>query len=312
MNEGWRPRADFTLSAPLRGMLRLMGPTVFSSSIYLINRSVSRLIGLSLNDEAVAVLNFAQRLMELPIGVFAVAVSTVVFPLISRHAAAGDAANLASAYRKGMRLILVINVPAAVGLAVLALPIVRLLFQYGRFHADATASMTPVLIANAVGLPFLSFASLALRAFYAQKDTVTPVRAALLSFALNVGLSVALMGPLSTVGLAIASSAAVAVQAAYLQWQLARKHEGFAFRHLAQDLVKVLGASLAMGGAVFAGWRVWALLAAPTKLLDAIGVALLIAIGVALYGGIVWLLRIEGRDDVAALFGKVRAKFGAA
>src|ERR1041385_6289834 len=105
--EGWRPAFDFTLSEPVRALLRLMAPTVFASSVYLVNMSVSRLVGLSLNDAAVAVLNFAQRLMELPIGVFAVAVSTVIFPLISRYAAAGDHAGLAQAYRKGMRLILV-------------------------------------------------------------------------------------------------------------------------------------------------------------------------------------------------------------
>src|ERR1043166_2369802 len=83
--EGWRPRFDFQLSDPMRGMLRLMAPTVFASSVYLLNMSVSRLVGLSLNDAAVSVLNFAQRLMELPIGVFAVAVSTVVFPLITKY-----------------------------------------------------------------------------------------------------------------------------------------------------------------------------------------------------------------------------------
>ncbi|MEO7415259.1 MAG: murein biosynthesis integral membrane protein MurJ, partial [Opitutaceae bacterium] len=161
VKEGWRPAFDFQLSAPVRSMLRLMAPTVFASSVYLVNMSVSRLVGLSLNDEAVAVLNFAQRLMELPIGVFAVAVSTVVFPLITRYAAAGDHPKLAASYRKGMRLILVINIPAAVGLAVLALPIIRLLFQRGAFDSSATVNMTPVLIANALGLPFFSFVNLA-------------------------------------------------------------------------------------------------------------------------------------------------------
>jgi Na+-driven multidrug efflux pump len=77
-------------------------------------------IGLSLNESAVAVLNLATRLMELPIGVFTMAVSTVVFPLISRYAAQGDWRNLTTAYRQGMRLILVVNIPAAVGLTVLA------------------------------------------------------------------------------------------------------------------------------------------------------------------------------------------------
>jgi len=308
MREGWRPRFDFQFSEALRAMIRLMIPTLFSSSIYLVNMSVSRLVGLSLNDAAVAVLNFAQRLMELPIGVFAVAVATVVFPLIARHAAAGDHANLAAAYRKGMRLILVINIPAAAGLAALALPIIRVIFQYGNFHQDATAMMTPVLIANALGLPFLSFASLALRAFYAQKDTVIPVRAALLSFVVNLGLSLALMRPLSTVGLAIASSVASAAQAFYLQSHLAKKQEGLAFRHLAGDLGKILAATMIMTLVVAAGWWTWVRALPRTKITDATGIVLLIGIGIAVYGAAVWRLRVEAREDVATLLQRWRAR----
>jgi putative peptidoglycan lipid II flippase len=306
--EGWRPAFDFQLSPSVRAMLRLMAPTVFASSVYLLNLSVSRLIGLSLNDEAVAVLNFAQRLMELPIGVFAVAVSTVIFPLITRYAAAGETENLARAYRKGMRLILVINIPAAVGLALLALPIIRVLFQRGQFHADDTASMTPVLIVNALGLPFFSFVNLVVRAFYAQKDTRTPVIAAVLSFVVNVGLSFALMGPLSTVGLALASNIAIAVQAAFLQWHLGRKQDGLALRHLLVDLMKIIGASAVMGATVAAGWWGWMRVMPPTKLADAAGLGLVIVGGAALYSGLLWVFRIEGRDDLTAIFRKLRAR----
>lgn len=312
VKEGWRPAFDFQLSAPVRSMLRLMAPTVFASSIYLINLSVSRLVGLSLNEEAVALLNFAQRLMELPIGVFAVAVSTVVFPLITRFAAAGDHANLARSYRRGMRLILVINIPAAVGLALLAVPIIRLLFQRGAFDAADTANMTPVLIANAVGLPFFSFVSLVLRAFYAQKDTRTPVRAAVISFFVNLGLSFALMASLSTLGLAIASNVAIAVQAVYLQWHLARKQDGLAFHHLARDLGKIIVASAAMGAVVAGLWWAWSRLMPTTTFTDAVGLGAVIAAAVAVYAALLWGLKIEGREDLAALLAKLRGKAGRA
>jgi len=168
--------------------------------------------------------------------------------------------------------------------------------------------MTPVLIANALGLPFLSFAGLALRAFYAQKDTVIPVRAALLSFGVNLGLSILLMRPLSTVGLAIASSAASAVQAVYLQSHLARKHEGLAFSHLARDLVKIIIATLVMTLVVAAGWWAWLHLMPHSKLVDALGIGVLIGVGVAVYAGLIWSLRVEGREDVAALIKRFRSK----
>ncbi len=312
VREGWRPRFDLKGSEPLRQIVRLMGPTVFGSAIYLINMAVSRLVGLSLNDSAVAVLNLATRLMELPIGVFAVAISTVVFPLIAKHAAAGDWTSMANAYRKGVRLILVINVPAAVGLMVLATPIVRLLFQRGAFRPEDTALMQPVLIVFALGLPFFSFVNIVLRAFYAQKDTRTPVHAAVISFIVNLALSFALMRPFGTVGLAIASNIAVVVQAWYLQHRLARTRDGLEFAPIRADLAKVIVAATVMGGVVAAGGWAAARLLPVSKLNDALLIAALIAVGVAVYGALIWTLRVEGRDDMAAVLGKLRAKFGGA
>jgi putative peptidoglycan lipid II flippase len=308
VREGWRPRFDLTPSDPLRQITQLMAPTVFGSAIYLINMAVSRFIGLSLNESAVVVLNLASRLMELPIGVFAVAISTVIFPLISKHAAAGDRNSLAASYRKGMRLILVINVPAAIGLMVLAAPIIRLLFQRGAFSAEDTKMMQPVLVVFALGLPFFSFVNIVLRAFYAQKDTRTPVHAAMISFVVNIVLSVALMKPLETVGLAIASNIAVIVQAVYLQIALARKHEGLAFHHVTRDLVKVIAAALIMGALVAGGRWGWLQLVAHTKRMDALGLVLLILAGAGVYAALLWLLRIEGRDDLRAVMKNLRAK----
>lgn len=310
VREGWRPRLDFRLGEPMRQILRLMGPTVFGSAIYLINMAVARFIGISLNDSAVAVLNLATRLMELPIGVFTIAISTVIFPLISQYAAAGDWKNLGLAYRKGMRLILVINVPAAVGLAILAEPIVRVLFQRGAFQASDTELTQPVLVVFACGLPFLSFVSMVLRAYYAQKDTRTPVHAALASFLVNLALSLALMGPLGTVGLAVASNLAIVVQAVYLQRQIVRKHESFAFRPLLRDLGKVAAASAVMGLVVAGGWLAWGLVAPAIKRYDLVALLGLVAVGVSVYAGLLWMMKIEGRDDLAAVVAKARAKLG--
>ena len=308
MREGWKPRFDLTLSDPLRRIMRLMGPTVFGSAVYLINIAVSRFIGLSLNDSAVAVLNLATRLMELPIGVFAVAISTVIFPLISKHAAAGDWKSLATSYRKGMRLILVINIPAAVGLGVLATPIIRLLFQRGAFSAEDTQLMQPVLIVFALGLPFYSFVNIVLRAYYAQKDTTTPVHAALASFVVNLGLSLVLMGTLNTVGLAIASNMAVIVQAVYLQMKITRKQEGLEFRQVLGDLMKILLASVIMGAVVGGAWWGWMQIATGSKWNDAIGLLLTIVLGVSVYGALLWGMKIEGRDDLAAILNRFRRK----
>ncbi len=301
MREGWRPAFDLRLSPQIRAIMRLMGPTVFGSAVYLINMSVSRLMGLSVNDQAAAVLNLATRLMELPIGVFAVAVSTVVFPLISRYAAQGDWQNLTSAYRQGMRLILIINIPAAVGLTVLAEPVIRLLFQRGAFRPEDTQMMIPVVAVFAFGLPFFSFVNLVLRAYYAQKDTMTPVWAALLSFVVNVALSIALMRRFGTVGLALASNLAVVVQAVHLQYFLTRKRGSLGFGAIWPSVGRVLVAAAAMGGAVWLGWRSWSMWAGRGGWADAGALAILIPLGVAVYGGVLWALKIEGRHELMAL-----------
>jgi putative peptidoglycan lipid II flippase len=305
---GWRPRFALALSGPVRAIFRLMAPTVLGSAVYLVNMTVARFIALSLNDGAVALLNFAQRLMELPIGVFAVAVSTVVFPLISRRAAQGDMEGMAEGYRRGMRLVLLVNVPAAAGLAVLAVPLIGVLFQRGAFAAGDTLAMAPVLAVCAAGLPFFSFVNLMLRAFYARRDTRTPVLAAGLSFVVNLGLSLALMRRFGTAGLAAAGSVAIAAQAVFLQIRLTAAEGRLAFRFVRRDLGKIIAASVAMGAAVRGGWLAWEACAGTgSKWADAAGLGLMIAAGAAVYGALAWLLRVEGLGELA---GVLRRRFG--
>lgn len=309
--QGWRPRFDLQADARVREIAGLMAPTLIGSAIYLVNISVSRFIGLSLNDHAAAVLNLATRVMELPIGVFAAAIATVVFPLLARHAAKQDWQALAADYHKGLRLVLIINVPAAVGLALLSEPVTRLLFQRGAFTTGDTALMTPILAVYALGLPFLSFTTVALRGFYSLKDTATPVRAAGLSFAVNLGLSLVLMSRLSTVGLALAGNLAVLAQAWFLQSRLSRRMEGLNFAPLLPNLGKITVASALMGAVVWGGRKLAMTLPLTGRAQDLVVVAGLIPAACAVYGVLLWTLKIEGREELAALWARFRGREGA-
>jgi putative peptidoglycan lipid II flippase len=115
------------------------------------------------------------------------------------------------------------------------------------------------------------------------------------------------MAPFSTVGLAIASNVAVLVQAWYLQVRLARKLPGLAFHHLALDTAKVLVSSLLMGIVVAGGWWGWQRVVGAGRLADAAALVVLIGTGLAVYAGGVWVFRIEGREDLAAM---VRRRLG--
>jgi putative peptidoglycan lipid II flippase len=306
--EGWRPAFDLQPDERVREIARLMGPMVIGSAIYLVNMAVSRFIGLSLNDSAAQVLNLSTRVMELPIGVFTAAVATVVFPLFARHAAQGDWASLGQDYHKGLRLVLVINVPAGVGLALLSEPVTRLLFQRGAFTAADTVLMTPILAVSALGLPLLSFTTVALRGFYALKDTATPVRAAALSFVVNLGLSLLLMRWLSTLGLALAGVLAVLAQAWMLQRKLAQRLPGLGFGPLLPNLGKIVVASGLMGGFVWAGLRLASAVFVAGAVRDVVVVLALIPLAAAAYGALLWVMKIEGREELEALLQRWRRR----
>lgn len=303
---GWRPRFDLSLSPRVREIALLMAPGLFGTAIYQINIYVSRLLAFSLDDSAAALLFYANRVMELPIGVFAIAVSTVVYPLIAKHASQRNFPLMAQDFHKGLRLIMVINVPAAAGLAVLCEPVVRLLFQRGHFTASDTHMMAPLLALFAVGMPFFSISSLTTRAFYAFKDTTTPVKLAAVSFVINLGLSLALMHHLGPAGLVIASTVAIIVQTCWMQRLLTRRMVALAFGSLWRTLGKTLLATLVMGLVVGAGWWMLRSHLAAGWLRSGLALGALIPVGVGVYALMLWQLRIEGREDLIALWQRLR------
>jgi putative peptidoglycan lipid II flippase len=300
VREGWRPRFDLGRSEQVCEMARLMAPGLFGTAIYQINVYISRLFAFSIHEGEASLFFYANRLMELPIGVFAIAVSTVVYPLLAKHAAEKNSAAMAHDYRRGVRLILLFNVPAAAGLAVLSTPIVRLLYERGRFTPADTAIMAPLLAWFAVGMPFFAVTSLMIRAFYAAKDTATPVKLAAVSFVVNVSLGWWLKDVLGARGLVIASTVAVIVQAMALQYLLGATMTDMHFGELWRTLGKILAGTGAMTLVVGGGWL--ALRGLPKA--HAIAVFGLIPLGVAVYAGALWLLRIEGREELEQLFAK--------
>lgn len=308
MREGWRPRFDLRATDRVREIAWLMAPGLFGTAIYQVNIYVSRLLAFSINDSAATLLFYANRVMELPIGVFAIAVATVVYPLIARHAARGDFGEMARDYHKGLRLIMVINVPAAVGLAVLSEPVVRLLFQRGQFTAEDTMMMAPLLALFAVGMPFYSVSSLSTRAFYALKDTRTPVKLAAVSFAINLSLSLLLMRPLGAAGLVIASTVAVLVQTWSMQAKLTRRQPEMTFAPLWRPLGKTLLAAGGMGAVVVAGWWLLPMLLTSGWRRDLVALLVLIPAGAGVYAALLWVLRIEGREDLVALWQRWRGR----
>ncbi len=305
MRDGWRPRPDLRVSPRVREIAALMTPGFFGSAIYQVNIYVAGILAYAISDSASTLMFYANRLMELPIGVFAIAVSTVVYPLIAKHAVEKKFTAMADDYRKGIRLILVINVPAAVGLALLSEPITRVLYQRGNFSAADTQGMAPLLAIFAVGMPFFSIVNLTVRAFYAVKDTKTPVRVALVDFVVNLALSLSLMHWLGAKGLVLASTTAIIVQTVLLKRALTRKLPEMRFAPLWPSVGKIVAATFAMGLLVGGGWQWLQGSGLGARARDWLALGALIPLGVVVYGGLLWLLRIEGREEFAGLAGRI-------
>ena len=221
--QGWRPCFDWRKAEGLSEIQDLWIPGLAGAAVLQVNVLVSRLLAFSLNEGAVAFLYLANRLMELPLGVFTLAVVTVAFPNLARLAARGDERGFTEAFYRGLQWILAVSVPAALGLLLLGRPIVGFLFEWGRFEVDDVATARSVVGVFALGLPFYSLATLATRGLHALKAMWTVALGSGLSFGVNLGMSLVLMRMWEMEGLALANVLAAGVHSIWLYGRLKQR-----------------------------------------------------------------------------------------
>ncbi|MGE4194911.1 MAG: murein biosynthesis integral membrane protein MurJ [Pseudodesulfovibrio sp.] len=235
----------------------LMLPTVFGAAVYQLNILLGTLLASFLPVGSVSYLYYADRLVQFPLGVFGIAVSTAALPSLARLAAKGEMGEYDEALSASMGLTLFIALPAAAGLIGLAEPVIGLLFQRGAFTPEAVRATADALVAYSVGLPFIALSRPLVAGFYALEDTRTPVKIAVLCLVANIGLGVLLMRPLAHVGLALAVSLSSLLNFVCLHWFLARRR-GTAILP-AGGCLKMLVLSALIGGGAYAsaGWGWW-------------------------------------------------------
>ena len=219
---------DFHWRDPgVRSILRLMGPSVIAASTTQLNVLVNSVFASQLGDGPTFWLTVAFRLMQLPLGIFGVALGTVALPLLARMAATGNTEAFRSELARGMRLTFLMTIPSSIGLMVLAEPIISVLYQHGRFGAHETAESAAALRFYAIGLCGYAALKVLVNAFYALERRRTPM---LVSF-LAVGLNLALNWTLTVRfnwghrGLAL-STACVATTNFLILYALMRSHLG--------------------------------------------------------------------------------------
>ncbi len=200
----------------VRKILRLMAPAMFGASIAQINIMIDTLIASFLATGSISWLYYSDRLVEFPLGVFGIALATVVLPSLSKQHADGESGKFSETIDWALRLVLLISLPAALALALLAQPMLSTLFQYGALSEHDVIMAARSLVAYSMGLMAFIVVKILAPGFYAKQDTRTPVRIGIIAIGVNVAFNLALVVPLAHAGLALATSIAACVNAGLL------------------------------------------------------------------------------------------------
>ena len=230
---------------------RLMAPALAGYSVAQIHLLVNTILASLLAEGSVACLYYGNRLMQLPLGVFGVALSTVALPLVSRAFAEGRPARASKPLNHALALTTFTVLPASAGLIALAGPINGLLFRFGRFDSHAVDMTAAVSIAYAVGIVGHALTRVLTPAFYAAGKPSIPVRVAMVSVVANALLSVTLMTRMGVVGLPLSTSLVALVSAGWLGWKLHPHIPGLGGRAMFSSVGRSLLASVIMGVVVW-------------------------------------------------------------
>jgi putative peptidoglycan lipid II flippase len=250
--EGYRHQWILDFRDPgLREMLILMGPATMGVAAAQINLFVSTALATG-QDGAAAALQYAFRLIYVPIGIVGVSVATAAIPDLAGHAASGALREMRATVSWGLRLMLMLSVPAVVGMMVLSTPIIELLFQFGHFDANSTMLVSNALFFYAPGILGYSAVKLASPGFYSLQDARTPATISAISILVNLILNLWLNSTsLRFLGLALGTAIAANVNAGLLLYLLSRRLGGLDGGRVTRAFLKILVASAVMGVAAF-------------------------------------------------------------
>src|SRR6266403_592486 len=291
LRSGWPIRLKLDFSHPgVQRVTKLMVPVIFGVGGVLVNMLVDSQFASYLKEGSVTSLYIASRVMELALGSYAVAVSTVILPLLSRQAAGGRIDEMKGTLNFATRLILFITFPATAGLILLRHQIIEVLFQHGDFDAASTALTAWALLFFAPGLSAFSMVKVIVPAFYALQDTRTPVKIAFIAMFLNIGLNLLFIRPLQNGGPALATTASAFFNSLALLIIFRKRYGSFGLRCIANSVMKfvIASAALALVGYIVIHWPG---LYAGRMTQKTIVLGLTIAAGTGTYFGTASLLR---------------------
>ncbi|GAB5389068.1 MAG: murein biosynthesis integral membrane protein MurJ [Alphaproteobacteria bacterium] len=208
------------LDPEMRKLWKLILPGALGAGVVQINLMVDTILASTLDVGAVTWLYFADRLNQLPLGVIGIAIGTALLPMLSRLIESGDKDGTKAAFSRALEYALLLGLPAAAGLVLLAEPLISTLFERGAFDADAVARTAPALMSYAIGLPGYILVKVLATALFAREDTVSPVKVGITITVLNICLSLTLIGPLGHIGIALSTGLTAWLHVGLLGWKV--------------------------------------------------------------------------------------------
>lgn len=274
-----RPR----LTPGVRLLMRRIGPGIVGVGVTQINLAVDTIVASLLRPGSVSVLYYAARVNQLPLGVIGAAAGTVLLPLLSRQVLTGARLSAHRTLNRAIESTFALTLPAAVGLAVVAEPIIRVLFERGAFGGADVAATAAALIAYAVGVPGTVLAKVLAPGFFARGDTATPVAVGVAALIVNIIFILILVVPLGATGIALAASISALFNAAALAWLLARRRMLSFDRTLRRRMPRIIAAAAGMGVVL---WQVMDRLPEASGVLGWLRLGVIILAGALTYGAL--------------------------
>ncbi|MBN1621341.1 MAG: murein biosynthesis integral membrane protein MurJ [Endomicrobiales bacterium] len=299
---GWKLNFNLNLNHPdLKKVGILILPAMIGLSVDQINAFVNTICASFLQQGSITALYYSNRLMQLPLAIFGIAMASASLPSMSKAVAQNDIPVLKNTYNFSTKFVLFILIPSAAGLMTIGLPIIRVLFERGRFDALASSMTNSALFYYSLGLPAYALAKISANAFYSFQNTKTPVKVASVAMILNAILCILLMRHMGVGGLALATAVSSWFNVFVLGYLLQRKLKIIDFNQNILILGKIIIASSVMGSVCY--WIAFVLFVNNIFL----GMTLSIAGGIVIYFTLAAILKIEERKYI---WDVIKQKYG--
>lgn len=302
-HSGYRYSLNVNLKDPyLKKAFVLILPVLVGSAVQQINVIIDKTLASDLIEGSISSLSYASRINDMVIAVFVAAITTVVFPMLSQAFSKEDTVEVKRILNQGVNIILIITVPATVGLMLLANPLVQLFFERGAFQANATLMTSGALVFYSLGLVGAALRLMLNKVFYSFQDTKTPMVNGAIAVGLNIVLNLLLIKPLEHRGLALATSISATITTLLLFMDLRKKVGHLGYFKMLYTLIKTTIASLIMGILVYLIYYKLGALLPQAKLTQMILLLGSVLIGMIVYFVLLIVMKVE---EVRVILGKI-------